>query len=131
MGVIHGNDGYLLEAGTLVGELNHWSLTISAADLDVSAFQGNGWGAHTTGLLTWTGTGAGFWDFETDAGQAALWTAMTGNSSVEMYFYLNDDNYYYGSANITSIAIDETVAGVATVTFNFTGASELHQVLGS
>ena len=128
MSVIHGNDGYLMVSSDVVGELNHISLTINAADIDVSAFQGDGWGAHTTGLLTWTGTAAGFWDMGSDTGQAALWTAMTGNSAVDIYMHMDDDNYYYGSANITSIAIDDTVAGVATCTFNLTGAGKLTQV---
>ena len=131
MSVVHGNDGYVMENGTCVGELNHWTTTINAADLDVSAFtcsgSGSGWGSHTTGLLTWTGTASGFWDFS-DAGQQALYTAMTGNNAIEMYFHLNADNYYYGSANISSISIDDTLAGVATVTFNFVGAGELHGV---
>ena len=125
--VLHGNDGYFMVGSDVVGELNHISCTINAADIDVSVFQGDGWGAHTTGLLTWTATAAGFWDMS-DTGQAALWSAMTGNSAVDVYMHLDDDNYYYGSANITSIAIDDTVAGVATCTFNLTGAGKLTQV---
>ena len=126
--IFKGNDGYVMVGGDVVGQINHLTLNITAADLDVSAFQGDGWGAHTTGLLTWTGTAAGFWDMGSDTGQAALWSAMTGNSTVDVYAHMDDDNYYYGSANITSIAIDDTVAGVATCTFNLTGAGKLTQV---
>ncbi len=126
MSTFSGIDGYLLEGSTVVGELNHWSLTLTSASNDVSAFQGSGWGSFKPGLLTWTGTGSGFWDL-TDTGQAALWTAATGTSSIELYFHTNDDYYYYGAANLTSIAIDDTLAGVATVTFNFQGTDTLHQ----
>lgn len=126
MSTYSGIDGYVLEGSTVVGELNHFTLTLTSASNDVSAFQGSGWGAFKPGLLTWTGTASGFWDL-TDTGQAALWTAATGTTSVELYMHTNDDYYYYGSANLTSIAIDDTLAGVATVTFNFQGTGTLTQ----
>ena len=126
MSTYKGTDGYLMEASTVIGELNHWTLTLTSASIDTGAFQGDGWGSFTPGLLTWTGTGSGFWSMD-DTGQAALWTAATGNNSIELYFHTSDDYYYYGSANLTSIAIDDTLAGVATVTFNFQGTGELHQ----
>ena len=130
MSVFKGNTGKVMEAGKCIGELSHWTMTTTAADLDVSAFNCSGsvgWGSHTTGLLHWTGTASGFFD-ASDEGQKDLWNATTGNAPVDLYLYLDPDNYFWGTAGITSVAIDDAIAGVVTVTFNFAGQSELHKV---
>jgi len=129
-----GVDGYFkagaLGSAAIVGELNHWSLSISMALNDVSVFANNGWGAFKCGVRNWTGVAEGFWDLD-DAGQAALNTALMGGSGtqVECYFHVYSDKYYHGIAYVSAENVDVAVAAVATVGFDIQGNGALTLVV--
>ena len=63
-----------------VGELNNWSLNISAGSTDTSTF-GDKWGKSDVGMLTANGSASGFYDPE-DAGQKEFWDNLIAGDLV-------------------------------------------------
>jgi len=125
--VLSGIDGYVIQGNTtVVGELNSWSVTITHAPVDVRVFRGSGWGAWAKGAKSWTGSASGFFTCS-DTGQSAIHDAITGGTTLDMYFHSSVDKYYYGEMQPTSLSVDQAVEGVANVSFEFVGEGAIGQ----
>jgi len=131
---ISGIDGYVMAgpcgSAAVVAELNHWTLTITSDPIDVSIFGSSGWGAYKNGPKDWNASFDGFWYLGDTNGQAALHSALTGGTTVECYFHLDNDNYYYGAGLVTSESVDESVDGVASISFDIQGDGAINNTTG-
>ena len=133
--IFSGIDGYF-RAGSLgnaavVGEMNHFTVTCAQAANETTTFASNGWASFKKGVVSWTASGDGFWNCQ-DTAQGLLHTAIAaptaGATQVEAYFHTDDAYYLYGVGLVTTQTLDDTVAGVATVTFDFQGTGVLYQI---
>ena len=130
-----GVDGYF-KAGPagqsdVVGEMNHFTVTISHAVNETTTFASNGWASFKKGVVSWTASGDGFWNCQ-DKAQGYLHTAIAaataGATEVEAYFHTDDAYYLYGIGLVTTETLDDAVAGVATVTFDLQGTGVLYSL---
>lgn len=110
----------------VVGEASSWSLTVDAPAQDASVFQNSGWSSFKGCGRSWSGTCEGFFD-TSDTAQAAIWTAITGATALGVYFHIDDDIRFYGSAHPTSWNAGASVAGLSTASFNFQGTDTLYR----
>ena len=131
---ISGIDGYVMAgpcgSAVLVAELNHWTLNITSEPIDVRVFGSSGWGAKKNGPKDWNASFDGFWYLGDAAGQAALHSALTGGTTVECYFHLDNDNYYYGAGLVIGETVDESVDGVASISFDVDGDGAINITTG-
>jgi len=129
--IFRGFDGYICAGDTVVGSINHWTITITAETQEVSAFNPT---AATTwekrarkyvpGAIGWTATFDGFLDC-TDAGQQAIKDAVAEGTEVSLYFHLDGDRYYAGKGLLTSENPDVAWDGVATISWDVQGTDAL------
>jgi predicted secreted protein len=116
----------LVKIGTdTVANINNWSLDISSDTLDVTEF-GDSYKNYIAGLKDWKATIEGYWDVAADTnGQTALQTAFLAGNSVTLKLYVNNTNYYSGTAFITSMSPEAAVDDVVNVSFEFQGSGAL------
>ena len=132
MAVHKGYDGYVMVGSQVVGNINHWSITETQDTQDISHFDPSASGLSkrarqfAAGAYSWTATFDGFTDV-TDAGQAAIKTAIENGDAVSLYFHLEGDKYYAGQGIITSTSPDVTWEGVATQTWEVQGTGALEK----
>lgn len=131
---ISGIDGYVMAgpcgSAAVVAELNHWTLNITSEPIDVRVFGSSGWGAKKNGPKDWNASFDGFWYLGDTNGQAALHSALTGGTTIECYFHLDDDNYYYGAGLVIGETVDESVDGVASISFDVDGDGAINITTG-
>jgi len=131
--VFRGFDGYVCVGDTVIGSINHWTITITAETQEVSAFNPT---ATTTwekrarkyvpGAIGWTATFDGFFD-ATDEGQQAIKDAVVEGTEVSLYFHLDGDRYYAGKGLLTSENPDVAWDGVATISWDVQGTGPLEK----
>jgi predicted secreted protein len=124
MAAIAGKGGSVKIAANTVAEVSTWSMDISADMLDSTSL-GDDWREYIAGLNGATGSVEVKWDIPNDAnGQAAMQTALLNGTTVTLNLYVNDTNYYSGSAYISSLSVEDPVEDLVTATFEaqFTGA---------
>ena len=133
--IFSGVDGYFRSgakgSASVVGEMNHFTVTISHATNETTTFATNGWASFKKGIVSWTASGDGFWNCQ-DTAQGALHTAIAaptaGATEVDAYFHTDDAYILYGVGLVSTETLDDAVAGVATVTFDFQGTGVLYLI---
>jgi len=110
-------------AGTLIGGMKTWSLSVEGEVLDTSAF-GQDWRSKDLGIKQWTGSFEGNKD-GTNAAQNAVWSQLLAGSKAEVTFYMGTIDRYYGTVVITSEEPTQTFDGFAETTYNFEGDGTL------
>lgn len=127
---------------TTIGEINTWSLNVSAGSTDTSTF-GDVWGKSDVGIITWNGSFSGFYDPD-DAGQKEFWNKLVSGAllddarfytkwsetSSETIKYWQPDTGSDPNAGIriTAFNTGSTAAGVATFDVSFEGSGPLQKV---
>ncbi|MCK9357178.1 MAG: phage tail tube protein [Dehalococcoidia bacterium] len=119
---------YLADSGGTPAEIAHirsWSIDITANEVDVSAFSGNGWAESVGSLKKWTATVEGQWSYSDTSGCDLLWTQF--GDEVEVRFYVDDGNakYFSGSAIVVGITPSTAVDAAATFSATLSGVGAL------
>lgn len=128
MSTFAGKGGYVLVDGNEVAEINDWSLSLSKDMLEDTAMQAGGteWRTFKAGLKEWSGSWSGFWDLTNTDGQKALHDALVDDSSVDAYFHISGDYYYWGSGQVEAEDAGSVIDDVADISFDIQGSGELH-----
>ena len=108
-----------------VAAIKNWSLELSLETLETTAL-GDDWKNYITGLKEWTASSEGDYEVPTDTqGQAALQEAYLAGTTVIVKLYVDNANYYQGTAYISSLSIEDPVDDVVSISLEFTGTGEL------
>ena len=130
MAATMGKDGFISIDGTTVkpAYIESWTLTPSIDLAEVTAY-GDVAKAYASTLRSWTVTCAGTLD-RSDAKQlAALQQFESTASSTAWALRLYDStSYWSGSGYLTGATINSVVGDKVSVTFNFTGSSNLSYI---
>lgn len=110
-------------AGTLIGEMKEYTLSVEVEELDTSAF-GQSWRGKDAGIKQWSGSFSGNAD-NADTQQTALWTNMGAGTKAELTFFLNGTAGFYGTAVILGQEITDSFDGLGETSFNFSGDGTL------
>lgn len=126
----------------LVTELSSWNITMSADEIDTTAF-GDGWAKSDVGMKKWSGTISGYCDPEDTTGQDVLETAYKNGTLLgDIRFYLqyseitSDTIIYYApdtatDANaglrVTSFEVSQDKSGVGMLNVSFSGSGPILQ----
>lgn len=110
-------------AGTLIGQLKSWSITVEAEELDTSAF-GQSWRTFDAGVKQWGGSFQGNVD-AADAQQIAIWSNLLTGTKAELALKLDATKTYYGTVVMISQDLEDSFDGLAESTWNFRGNSTL------
>jgi len=110
-------------AGTLIGEIKTWTLNIEAEELDTSSF-GQSWRGFDAGIKQWGGSFEGNYD-QNDAQQAAVFTNLKAGTKVEITFFADDDDKFYGTVVLLGKEVNQSFDNFAEVTYNFRGDGTL------
>ena len=87
---------------------------------------GDDWKNYITGLKEWTASSEGDYEVPTDTqGQAALQEAYLAGTTVIVKLYVDNANYYQGTAYISSLSIEDPVDDVVSISLELTGTGEL------
>ena len=104
-----------------VAAIKNWSLET----LETTAL-GDDWKNYITGLKEWTASSEGDYEVPTDTqGQAALQEAYLAGTTVIVKLYVDNANYYQGTAYISSLSIEDPVDDVVSISLELTGTGEL------
>lgn len=108
-----------------VTAIKNWSLELSLETLETTAL-GDDWKNYITGLKEWTASLEGDYEVPTDTqGQAALQEAYLAGTTVTVKLYVDNTNYYQGTAYISSLSIEDPVDDVVSISLELTGTGEL------
>lgn len=110
---------------TEIAHIRSWSLDVTANEVDVTGFSGNGWYSNVGSLKKWTATVEGQWNYSHASGMDQLWTNF--GDRVAVRFYVDDANakYFSGNANVISITPSEAVDSSAAFSATLSGVGAL------
>ncbi|HEY8390106.1 MAG TPA: phage tail tube protein [Clostridia bacterium] len=110
---------------TKVVGIKNWSLELSLDTLETTAL-GVDWKEYITGLKEWTASSEGDYNVPQDTqGQEVLQSAFLSGETVTVKLYVDENNYYTGTAYISSLSIEDPVDDVVSISIEFTGTGEL------
>jgi len=131
MSTFAGKGGYAMIDGTMVSEINEWSLTVSADQLEDTVFESGGveWRTFKQGIKEWSGSYTGFWDLTDTDGQTALHNALKNDTVIEAYFHITGNYYYWGDANVEGEDPGVVYDDIADISFDLQGSGKLDENL--
>ena len=125
---IAGKNGKVVIGGNTdatVVAIKSWSLELSIDTLETTAL-GDSWKKNIPGLKEWSASSEGDYSVTSDTtGQKALQDAYLAGTSVTLKLYVDDTNYYTGTAYINSLSIEDPVDDLVSISIEFTGNDSL------
>lgn len=120
---------YTTIAGTLtkIGHLTDYEIDITAAEIDASDHDTNGWSDKLTGLKDWKGT-AKYLYLTTEASHDALFDAMVNSTDLAVEFRpvdAVDERCYKGTVRITDWKLAGGNSDVQAENISFSGRGAL------
>ncbi|MEG1520202.1 MAG: phage tail tube protein [Clostridia bacterium] len=114
-----------VEIGTTTSKkvvgIKNWSLELALDTLETTAL-GDDWKGYITGLKEWTASSDGDYLVPTDIdGQTALQQAFLNGTEVKVKLFVDEKNYYAGSAYISGLSIEDPVDDVVNISIEFSG----------
>ncbi len=114
-----------LTASNVITSTKSWSLELSLDTLETTAL-GDEWKKYIAGLKEWSASCEGDYNVHTDEkGQKALQDAYLNGIEVTVELYVDAENYYSGTAYISSLSIEDPVDDVVSFSCEFTGTGAL------
>lgn len=108
----------------VVGEISEWSLDLSHAPVETTAF-GNNWARYIPSIRNATGTFSGNQD-TSDSAQTSLRNAMLDGSAVAFRLYVSGANYYnIGTAYLTGMGPSISQTGKGDISYSFQNSSDV------
>ena len=87
---------------------------------------GDEWKKYIAGLKEWNASCEGDYAIHTDTtGQKALQDAYLNGTEVTIELYVDSENFYSGTAYISSLSIEDPVDDVVSFSCEFTGTGQL------
>lgn len=128
MAILKGKDGTVtLDSDDLTasatGVVQSWNVSIETDTLETTSMGTGGWKTFEGSLQSWTGTVELY--VRDDNGNLADGSWFDGESVVVALTDGASGNNYGGSAIITSVAVDVSVADLVTMSLDLTGTGEL------
>lgn len=124
MPVVAGQGGEVEFASGYAVKIDTWSITASAAELDITGFEdadanGNIWRSFMGGVKEWRGTYSGKLDSDT-----SFITGLGGTAAAATFYFDNstDDTEINGSIVIIDAEVTVSIGSVQTVSFTFVGS---------
>jgi predicted secreted protein len=119
---------YLVASGGTIGEIANirsWSIDLTANEVDVSAFSGDGWADNVGSLKKWTATVEGSWNYSATSGSDDLWDEF--GDYVDVRFYIDQVNtaYFSGTASVVGLTPSTAVDAAATFSATLSGMGAL------
>lgn len=114
-------------AGTLIGGMKSWTITVEAEELDTSSF-GQSWRNFDAGIKQWGGTFEGNKD-TSNSQQQALWTNLLAGTKAEATFYLGTVQRYYGTIIVISEEPTQAFDNFGETTYTFRGDGTLGTII--
>jgi len=129
MAVISGKSGSVFYGTDKIGELNSFTLTVSANTEESFAF-GATWVSNTLTSKTWSVEAAGFHDGADSTGQIAVITdILTGDSSVSVKLRTEGDtagmDEYTGTIILQEVSLEASSDGLMAFSFSGVGNGAL------
>lgn len=111
--------------------IKSWSLELSLDTLESTAL-GDDWKNYIAGLKEWSASSDGDYNVKSDTtGQKALQDAYLSGQTVVVNLYVDDTNYYTGTAYINSLSIEDPVDDVVSISIEFTGTGGITFEVGA
>lgn len=121
-----GSEGVVHVGTTAIAELRSYEYTHENEPIDDSVLADTS-RTRQSGISTWSGSAAAFWDESDTNGQEAL----TVGAGVTLKFYpegaSQSDTYHHGSAIVQSVSRRAAINGMVEVDFGFIGNGALTQ----
>ncbi|MCK9357179.1 MAG: hypothetical protein M0R22_08575 [Dehalococcoidia bacterium] len=119
---------YLVTSGGTIGEIANirsWSIDLTANEVDVSGFSGNGWADSVGSLKKWTATVEGSWNYSATSGMDDVWDSF--GDYVDVRFYIDQANtaYFSGTAAVVGLTPSTAVDAAATFSATLSGMGAL------
>lgn len=118
-----GSEGTVKVGTDAIGELRSWELEHTMEPIEDTTLSDTS-RTFQSGLNSWTGSATAFWD-EGDAGQDAL----TIGASITLNVYPEGasagDEYFTGTALVTTITRRAVIQGIVEIDFQFRGTGAL------
>jgi hypothetical protein len=120
-------------AAALVENLGSWKISLTGAEIDVSAF-GDTWEKKMPGMKGWNASIVGMFDPADSDGQAILQAAYLAGTKIQnIRFYIDSTSYWTVASDestaygcyISSMDISHDKAGVAQITMNVLGFGKI------
>jgi hypothetical protein len=123
---IYGKDGTFRVGATVVGNIDSWSLDLSAGSVEVTSMSTEAITFRNFGqtIREWSGTASGTLDLA-DAQQLALAQSAStaAAATAAMRLYTLPASYWAGNAYMSKVTINSQVSNKVSVSFNFQGTS--------
>ena len=123
MAAAAGKAGKVMISSDTMAEVKSWSLDASADMLDDTAL-GDSWKSNIVGLKEWSASIEVSWDMS-DTAQLAVQNAYLNGNTVAVKLYTNATNYYSGTANVSSLSVEDPVDDLVTATLEVQGSGVL------
>ena len=121
-----GKEGHVAIGANQIAEIRSWSLSIEGKTVDSTSIDNtDNWESHQHTTKAWSGKVDCFWDESDTNGQVAI---DVGDSvTLNLYPEGDDtgDNFYTGTATVTSIDVNSSHDGMVEASFSFQGNGTL------
>lgn len=107
-----------------VGYISNWSVEETRDTIEVTQIGQKNKEIYPT-LCYWTASAEGTADYASDGSQKALRDAMIGGQAVQVKFYLNETDYFSGTAYVTAFSTDISAEDKGNVSISLTGSGAL------
>lgn len=133
MTVLKGRDATVRIGTYVVAEQGNWKLTLSAAEIDTTAF-GSTWAKSEVGFKKWSISFNGFYDKTDTTGQDILKSSyMAGSLITTLRLYVDNTSYWIPDVTtdsscggrVTTYDIGHDKGNVASVSFTVSGSGPI------
>ena len=132
-GILNGSDLLVYVAGTAVAHSTSHSLSCNMATRDATTKDNAGWRVRLDGMRDWSTSGEGLLALDAAYGASELFTIFTNRTECTVVFSTDTsgDEYWSGSAYLTSLELSVPMEENATYSFSFESSSALTQYTGT
>ncbi len=123
MAPLAGYGGKVVISAATVAEIGKWSMDAGRGLKESGAF-GDAWEESIALRGKWSGSFEGLFDPADTNGHVALKTAALNGTTVSLKLYINDTNYYSGTAYV-ELSTGADVGDAVTASYKFTGSGTL------
>lgn len=127
-GNINGTNILIYVGGSAIACTTSASISMSMSTIDVSCKGSGGWAEKIAGQKEWSMSGEGLTQFDAAYGFVDLVSVWKNRTAVTVRFSTNvtGDEYFEGTAYITSLSEDAPNEDVVTYSFELEGSGELN-----
>jgi len=116
-------------SGDLVAYARSGSFSVNIAEIDTTSKDNSGWQNNILGMRDWTMEVEAIMTLDASSSLDAVFDLATGRTSCNIKFSseTSSDNYYHGTAYVTSLTANAPMEDVGTWSATFKGSGALTQ----